>query len=214
MKKLILLPNALHEESEWSYTPPHINALIAESDKGGYRFLNRFKLPKCPVYLLNEHTENPAALIKIQEEVVGLISDAGLPCLADPGAVVVEAAHRHGIHVDAIPGPSSLMMALQLSGFSGQAFTFHGYFPREESHLASLLKRLDPKFTHLFIETPYKTHKIFELLLKHLPLHSKLCIAAELMGPSSYARTDTIAAWKKTPLPIQKGRAVFVIRVQ
>jgi 16S rRNA (cytidine1402-2'-O)-methyltransferase len=211
MKKLILLPNALHEESDWSYTPPAIDALIAESDKGGYRFLIRFKLPKCPVYLLNEHTEKPSDLIKIKEDVVGLISDAGLPCLADPGAVVVQAAHKAGITVDAVPGPSSLMMALQLSGFSGQAFTFHGYFPREENLFAALLKKLDPKFTHLFIETPYKTHKIFELLLKHLPLHAKLCIAAELMGPSSFVRTDSIDGWKKKPLPMQKGRAVFVI---
>ncbi|MGH2639118.1 MAG: SAM-dependent methyltransferase [Rhabdochlamydiaceae bacterium] len=210
MKKLILLPNALHEESTWNYTPPQIDALIAESDKGGYQFLKRFNLPKCPVYLLNEHTQKPAELIQIQEEVVGLISDAGLPCLADPGAVVVQAARRAGIAVDAIPGPSSLMMALQLSGFSGQAFTFHGYFPREENSFASLLKKLGPQ-THIFIETPYKTHKIFDLLIKHLPPQAQLCIAVELMGPHAYVRTDSIDGWKKKPLPIQKGRAVYLI---
>ncbi len=212
MKKLILLPNALHEESSWSYTPPPIDALIAESDKGGYQFLNRFKLPKCPVYLLNEHTQNPAELIKIPEATVGLISDAGLPCLADPGALVVQGAHKAGIPVDAIPGPNSLMMALQLSGFSGQAFTFHGYFPREENLLASLLKSLN-KQTHIFIETPYKTRKIFDLLLKHLPPHAKLCLAFELMGPASFVRTDTIAGWKKNPPAVQKGRAVYLITI-
>ncbi len=213
MKKLILLPNALHEESTWSYTPPAIDALIAESDKGGYQFLKRFHLPKCPIYLLNEHTQKPADLIQIKEDTVGLISDAGLPCLADPGAAVVEAAHKHNIAVEALPGPNSLMMALQLSGFSGQAFTFHGYFPREEQILATHLKKLDPHFTHLFIETPYKTYKLFDLLLKYLPSHAKLCIAFELMGPNPYLRTDTISAWKKNPLPQQKGRAVFVIRL-
>lgn len=212
MKKLILLPNILHEESTWSYTPPHIDALIAESDKGGYQFQNRFKMPKCPVYLLNEHTQKPAELIKIKEEVVGLISDAGLPCLADPGALVVEAAHRAGIIVDAVPGPSSIMMALQLSGFSGQSFTFHGYFPREEQVLASLLKKLDRE-THIFIETPYKTYKIFDLLIKHLPLHAKLCIAVELMGPHAYVRTDSVEGWKKKPIPMQKGRAVYLIHL-
>src|SRR3569832_436972 len=173
MKKLILLPNTLHEESTWSYTTPHIDALIAESDKGGYQFLKRFGLPKCPVYLLNEHTLKPAELINVAEATVGLISDAGLPCLADPGSVVVEAAHRAGIVVEAIPGPNSLMMALQLSGFSGQAFSFHGYFPREEKQLAALLKKLGPE-THLFIETPYKTRKIFDQLIKHLPAKAQL----------------------------------------
>lgn len=211
MKKLILLPNALHEESTWSYTTPHIDALIAESDKGGYQFLKRFGLPKCPVYLLNEHTLKPAELIKIPEATVGLISDAGLPCLADPGSAVVEAAHRAGIAVETIPGPNSLMMALQLSGFSGQAFTFHGYFPREEKELALVLKKLLPNYTHIFIETPYKTEKLFQLLIKHLPDTVHLSISLELMGPQAYSRTDTIAGWKKRPLPASKSRAVFLI---
>jgi 16S rRNA (cytidine1402-2'-O)-methyltransferase len=211
MKKLILLPNTLHEESAWSYTPPAIDALIAESDKGGYQFLKKFGLPKCPIYLLNEHTQKPEDLIKIQEAVVGLISDAGLPCLADPGSAVVAAAHRAGIAVEAVPGPNSIMMALQLSGFSGQAFTFHGYFPREEQHLSSLLKKLDPHYTHLFIETPYKTEKLFQLLIKYLPAHAGLSISLELMGSHSYTRTDSIEGWKKKPLPVSKARAVFVI---
>jgi 16S rRNA (cytidine1402-2'-O)-methyltransferase len=213
MKKLLLLPNTLHEESVWSYIPPPIDALIAESDKGGYLFLKRFNLLKCPVYLLNEHTQKPQELIQIKEDIVGLISDAGLPCLADPGAAVVAEAHKKGIVVDALPGPSSLMMALQLSGFSGQAFTFHGYFPREEKELASLLKKLGAQ-THIFIETPYKTHKIFDLLIKYLPSKTQLCIAVELMGPHAYVRTDSVEGWKKKSLPMQKGRAVYLISGQ
>lgn len=213
MKKLILLPNALHEESTWSYLPPSIDALIAESEKGGYQFLKRFNLPKCSVYLLNEHTEKPADLLKIPEEIVGLISDAGLPCLADPGAQVVTAAAKAGVVIDAIPGPSSLMMALQLSGFSGQAFTFHGYFPREEKDLMVRLRKLDPSYTHLFIEAPYKTEKLFYLLLKLLPAHAKLCIALELMGPQAFVKTDTISNWKNKTLPSPKARAVFLIRM-
>lgn len=210
MKTLILLPNTLHEESSWSYTPPSIDALIAESHKGGYQFLNRFKLPKCPVYLLNEHTKEAAELINIQEETVGLISDAGLPCIADPGALVVQAARRAGVVVQAIPGPSSILMALQLSGFSGQKFTFHGYFPREEKELAFLLKNLSPQ-THIFIETPYKTYKTFNLLMQHLPSSAELCVAIELMGPHPYVRVDTVAAWKKNPLSERKGRAIFLM---
>lgn len=213
MKQLILLPNALHEESMWGYVPPKIGALIAESEKGGRQFLRRFHLAFCPIYLLNEHTQDPGALIEIPEDVVGLISDAGLACLADPGAQVVALCHLRGIAVDAIPGPSSIMMALQLSGLPGQSFTFHGYFPREERDLASVLKRLDPGKTHLFIETPYKTQKLFELLLKLLPESAKLCVAFELMGPAARVKTDTIRGWKKAGTSFPKGRAVFILRM-
>ena len=213
MKKLVLLPNVLHEESTWSFMPPKIDALIAESEKGGRQFLKRFHLAPCPIYLLNEHTKDPDKLVRIPEEIVGLISDAGLACLADPGAHVVAAARRSGISIDSIPGPSSLMLALQLSGFSGQAFTFHGYFPREEKELALILKRLEVKKTHLFIETPYRTQKLFELLLKFLPESASLCVAFELMGPAECVRTETVRNWKKSGISFPKGRAVFVISI-
>ncbi len=212
MKKLYLLPNSLHEESTWSYTPPHIDALIAESDKGGYQYLKRFGMPKVPVYLLNEHTDKPAELLKISEENVGLISDAGLPCLADPGSPLVAAARKKGIAVEAIPGPNSIMMALQLSGFSGQAFTFHGYFPREEKDLSLKIRSLALAMAHLFIETPYRTEKLFKMLLSILQPHDQMCVACELMGPNSFVETHSIQEWKNRSLPSGKPRAVFVIR--
>jgi 16S rRNA (cytidine1402-2'-O)-methyltransferase len=212
MKKLILLPNSLHEESSWSYTPPRIDALIAESEKGGYQYLKRFGIPKVPVYLLNEHTEKPAELLKITEETVGLISDAGLPCLADPGSALVTAARKKGIEVETIPGPCSLMMALQLSGFSGQSFSFHGYFPREEKDLIAKIRSLPKGMAHLFIETPYRTEKLFKLLLAILQPQDQLCIALELMGPNSFAETRSVQEWKNHSLPSGKPRAVFVIQ--
>ena len=212
MKKLYLLPNSLHEESNWSYTPPQLDALIAESDKGGYQYLKRFNLPKVPVYLLNEHTEKPAELLKIPQETVGLISDAGLPCLADPGSALVAAAHQKGIEVEAIPGPNSLMMALQLSGFSGQAFAFHGYFPREEKDLVAKLRSLPKGMAHLFIETPYRTEKLFKLLLSALQPQDQLCLACELTGPDAFVETHPVQEWKNRPLPPGKLRAVFVIQ--
>ena len=211
MKKLYLLPNVLHEESAWSYTPPHIDALIAESDKGGYQYLKRFGLPKVPIYLLNEHTDKPSELLKISEDNVGLISDAGLPCLADPGSPLVAAAHKKGIDVEAIPGPSSLMMALQLSGFSGQSFTFHGYFPREEKDLIAKIRSLPKGMAHLFIETPYRTEKLFKMLLRVLQPQDQLCVACELMGPNAFVQTHTIQEWKTRSIPSGKPRAVFVI---
>ncbi len=212
MKKLYLLPNSLHEESKWSYTPPHIDALIAESDKGGYQYLKRFGMPKVPVYLLNEHTDKPSELLKITEETVGLISDAGLPCLADPGSPLVAAARKKGIVVEAIPGPNSIMMALQLSGFSGQAFTFHGYFPREEKDLTAKIRSLSKGMAHLFIETPYRTEKLFRMLLSILQTHDQMCVACELMGPNQFVETYSVQEWKNRSLPSGKPRAVFVIQ--
>ena len=211
MKKLYLLPNSLHEESTWSYTPPQIDALIAESDKGGYQYLKRFAMPKVPVYLLNEHTDKPSDLLKISEENVGLVSDAGLPCLADPGSPLVAAARKKGIVVEAIPGPNSIVMALQLSGFSGQAFTFHGYFPREEKDLVAKIRSLPKGMAHLFIETPYRTEKLFKMLLSILQPQDQLCVACELMGPNSFVETHSIQEWKNRSLPSGKPRAVFVI---
>ncbi|CAM0117348.1 SAM-dependent methyltransferase [Rhabdochlamydiaceae symbiont of Dictyostelium giganteum] len=211
MKKLYLLPNILHEESPWRYTPPSIDALIAESHKGGYLFLKKFALPSVPIYLLNEHTKDIEELLALTENTVGLISDAGLPCLADPGSVMVERAFKKGIEVEAIPGPSSITMALQLSGFSGQLFTFHGYFPREEHDIAKLPKTLHPLYTHLFIETPYKLEKTFQKLLKFFPSTVKIGVALELMSPSSFVEVHSVAEWKKKSLPYPKARGVILI---
>ncbi len=211
MKKLYLLPNLLHEESHWSYAPPQIDALIAESEKGGYGYLKKFGIPKVPVYLLNEHTEKPEELLKIIEEKIGLISDAGLPCLADPGSSLVAAARKKGIDVQAIPGPCSMVMALQLSGFSGQSFAFHGYFPREEKDLISKIRNLPSGIAHMFIETPYRTEKLFKMLLTALQPQDQLCLALELMGPGQFVETRTIQEWKNHSIPLSKPRAVFVI---
>lgn len=210
MQKLYLLPNLLHEESLWTYTPPHLDALIAESEKGGWRFLKKFKLPQVPTYILNEHTPHPSDLVKIKEFSVGLISDAGLPCLADPGTSLVAAARRHGISIEAIPGPCSITRALQLSGLTGQAFMFHGYFPKDD--LASKIRTLQPNMAHIFIETPYRTEKVFHLLLKILHPQDQLCLALELMSPKERVETHCIETWKKTPPLTGKPRAVFIIQ--
>jgi 16S rRNA (cytidine1402-2'-O)-methyltransferase len=211
MRKLILLPNLLHETSDWSYTTPQIDALIAESDKGGYTYLKRFGYPKVPIYLLNEHTNRPEELLNITQERVGLISDAGLPCLADPGSQLVAGAKAKGIEVEAVPGPSSLIMALQLSGFSGQTFSFHGYFPRGELDIIAKVRGLPKGMALMFIETPYRTEKVFKVLQEGLQARDQMCVALELMGPEQFVETHTIADWKQIRLPLEKGRAVFVI---
>ena len=113
--------------------------------------------------------------------------------------------------MEAIPGPSSIVMALQLSGFSGQMFTFHGYFPREEKELTYKLRNLPKKVAHLFIETPYRTEKLFKMTLSALQPRDLLCVALELMGPTQFVETHSIQEWKNRSIPPGKHRAVFVI---
>jgi 16S rRNA (cytidine1402-2'-O)-methyltransferase len=214
MKKLYILPNRIHEDSSWSCTTPHIEALIAESDKGGWQYLKAFGLSKVPIYLLNEHNDSLAhieKLMNIPQEKVGLISDAGLPCLADPGSLLIAKAQEKGVFVETLAGPSSIIMALQLCGFSGQSFFFLGYFPKEEKEILSKIRSLPYKTPLMFIETPYRTKKIFEFLRDNLPVEDNLCVALELMGPSQFVQTLPISQWRKQKLPMEKGRGVFIL---
>lgn len=231
IRELLLLPNALHALAHSSdfLVPvladvvPQIQGLIAESEKGARLFLKRFsfKSPKTfrsvPTYLLNEHS----SLEEVKELLLllkrggrfGLISDCGLPVLADPGARLVKLAQREGILVQAYPGPSSMMMALMLSGFSGQSFTFHGYLPRSERELRSKISSMQKsKGTQIFIETPYRTEKLLETLLKELKEQMALCVAWDLTLQSQQVIVQKVGEWKKkAPMNLKKKPAVFLI---
>jgi len=213
MKTLHLLPNVLHEAASFEFHPPQITALIAESDKGGYAWLKRFGLPRLPVHLLNEHTKDLSALLQIPEEAVGLISDAGLPCLADPGASLVEQARKKGVAVKAYPGPSSILLALMLSGLPAQSFTFHGYLERDGALLKKQIRGLARDITHLFIEAPYRNLKLLEALLQELHPQDKLAVAWDLTGPEEGVMSERVELWrKKTRPPIDRRPAVFIFR--
>ncbi len=212
MKTLHLLPNVLHGEAKFEFQPPSIDALIAESEKGAHAYRKRFSLPQMPIHLLNEHTTHLDELLRIEQEEVGLISDAGMPCLADPGAQLVLAARKKGIAVKAYPGPSSILLALMLSGLSAQRFFFHGYLEREESKLAQQLQKLAPGLTHLFIEAPYRNQKLLETLLRTLRSQDLLSVACNLTAPDEWVQTKTISEWKVNALPdIQKKPTIFLV---
>lgn len=226
--KLILLPNLLDAEAaiDGSFPPAvaslvfSLNGLICESDKEGRRFLRRFlshdQMAALPLRNLNEHTL-PAELKTLIEpllkgETWGLISDAGLPCIADPGAEVVWLAREKGIEVEALSGPSSLLLSLQLSGFSGQRFTFHGYLPREMADLEKKIKELEKRSkeeTQIWIEAPYRSAKILDLLQKTLQPSTRLCVAVNLTSSNQRVASSYIKNWK--PFPIQKEPAVFLL---
>ena len=232
---LFLFPNLLDEEgSAEAFLPasifqvvPQIDGLIAESEKGARRFLKRFNFPApktfrdIPIALLNEHTTDKEldSLLSplIKGECWGVISDCGMPCLADPGAKLVQSARQLGIEMEAFAGPSAIIMALLLSGFSGQSFAFHGYLEREAAKLKSQIQLLEKrsqqeKMTQIFIEAPYRNQKLLEQIVNVLQDKTQLCVACDLTMPSQEVFVKTVAVWKKSNLPfLDKRPAVFLL---
>ena len=227
--KLILLPNLLDENAPIEpFLPPgvatavrSIQGLIGESEKAARRYLRKFlsheEMAKIPLRLLNEHTQEVSELLEplLRGEVWGLISDAGLPCLADPGTDLVALANSKGIAVETFAGPSSIIFALQLSGFSGQKFAFHGYLPKEIPQIEQTIRDLEKRSkteTQIFIEAPYRSAKLLNLLLATLQPTTRLCVAASLTTGSERVVSQTIAQWRKTPFTLEKEPTVFLIR--
>lgn len=146
-----------------------------------------------------------------------LLSDSGLPCIADPGTAVVRMAHQRKIRVHPLPGPSSLMLALAASGLNGQKFRFHGYPPREmpvlQQHIRQLNRWLweNPEETHIYIEAPQRNAALFSAFVNHLSPSLMLCVASGLTGPEEYIATRSVAQWKKEGSPsFVKNPCVFL----
>lgn len=222
--KLFLLPNLLDESLSSDFPPSvttavhQLQGLICESEKSARRYLRRFishdEMTKMPLRLLNEHTqkgelENLLDPI-LNGEVWGLISDAGLPCIADPGSDLVFLAHQKNVSVETFVGPCSIIMALQLSGFSGQNFSFHGYLPKDPIELAAKLKELEKlPGSQIWIEAPYRTAKMLETLKEALLPTTLLSIASSLHLPEQKVFTKPISEWKN--ISIGKEPAIFLI---
>lgn len=222
---LYLLPNLLGDSSvdELSQSAlqaaSQIGALIAESEKEGRRFLKRIfpqSFRGVPIHLLNEHTKDVRALIDqiARGGTWGLISDCGMSCLADPGAELVFQARRRGIQIKAFAGPSSILLALVLSGLGGQRFTFHGYLPKEKDALLRALKEMQrDDSVHLFIEAPYRNDKLFAFLLGHLEAKTLVGVASDLTLPTESVQVRTVAEWKKVGAkPLDDRPTVFLLR--
>jgi 16S rRNA (cytidine1402-2'-O)-methyltransferase len=232
---LLLLPNLLGEHQHHSlYLPSSVDkavstldGLIAESASAGLRYLGRFATKKppnqLPIALYNLHTpdeEIDFLLEPIQKgERWGLVSDAGVPCVADPGSKLVRRARQRGIVVQAFVGPVSWLLALMLSGLPGQCFYFAGYLAKEPSQREKEIKELEKRAkkehcTQIFIETPFRNRHLLESLLKILDEETYLCIAWELTLPGQGILSQKVGDWKKSPLPnLDKKNAVFLISV-
>ena len=147
---------------------------------------------------------------------VGLLSEAGLPCIADPGSKIVEYAHDFRIDIVPLVGPSSILLALMASGMNGQNFAFTGYLPIDKNeriktlrHLESLAKKTGQ--TQIFMETPYRNHQLFDSILKSCNNNTRLCIASDITLPFEKIKTKTIIEWKQTTIDIHKKPTIFLI---
>lgn len=230
---LFLFPNLLGEHKEYTLFLPasvapaveRLDGLIAESESGGRRFLGRFKTAKpahnIPIALLRNSSSAEEIRYYLeplmQGENWGLVSDAGLPCIADPGAALVRRARQLGIKIQAFTGPSAITLALMLSGLPGQRFAFCGYLPKDpqsRSREVSLLQKRsrEQQSTQIFIEAPYRNEATLKTVLETLSEESWLCVAWDLTLPSQGLISQPMALWRKTPLPnLAKKPAIFLI---
>ena len=154
----------------------------------------------------------------VEGKNIAIMSEAGCPGVADPGAVIVKLAHEKGIQVVPLVGPSSILLALMASGMNGQSFCFHGYLPIDAEERVRKIKLLEKdsitrKQTQLFIETPYRNNQLLKDLVTHCDASTRLCIACNLTLPDQFISTKKISAWKKDLPDLNKKPAVFLIGV-
>ncbi|HOY31640.1 MAG TPA: SAM-dependent methyltransferase [Bacteroidales bacterium] len=230
--KLYLLPATLGDDSDPAEVLPlhtlniikKLEVFIVEELKTARRFLKQVDkniiIDTLQILIYNEHSikENTASYIEpmLEGKDTGLLSEAGMPCIADPGADIVAAAHRQCIEVVPLSGPSSLLLALIASGFSGQNFTFHGYLPIEKDRRAKKIRQLEIlsqqyKQTQIFIETPYRNHQMIQSIIENCREETMLCVASDLTLPSQKIISQSVKSWKKMTPDLHKRPAVFLL---
>ena len=201
-----------------------IQHFIVEDVRTARRFLKQvnkaFDIDSCTFYILNQHSTSETIseymLPLLQGHSMGLLSEAGCPAIADPGADIVGMAQAKDIKVVPLVGPSSILLALMGSGFNGQRFAFEGYLPVEKEERIKAIKRLEARsytedMTQLFIETPYRNNKMLEDLVNTLRPQTQICVAFDLTGPTEHLHTRTVAAWKKHMPQLGKTPCIFLL---
>jgi 16S rRNA (cytidine1402-2'-O)-methyltransferase len=229
---LYLVPNLLDPTSLPEATLPataiervrSIRRFVVEGEKAAWRLLSRLLAPEAAAMVsmerLDEHTSTEAlsALLSPLEagEDIGLVSEAGMPCVADPGAALAALAHDRGFAVVPLVGPSSIILALAASGLDGQRFIFLGYLPKEprgrKAALASMERGIrSDGATRIFIETPYRNARLLEDCIAVLSAGTRLCVAASLCSPSQRIRSGPVASWRDVPWSLGKEPAIFLV---
>ncbi len=201
-----------------------IKHFIVEDVRSARRFLKKvdreFDIDSLSFYPLNKHTsaEDISGYLQplLAGQSMGVISEAGCPAVADPGADVVAIAQRKNLKVVPLVGPSSIILSVMGSGFNGQSFAFHGYLPIEPGERVKRIKQLELRIysenqTQLFIETPYRNHKMVDDLLQNCRPQTKLCIAANLTCEGEYIKTRAISEWKGKVPDLSKIPCIFLL---
>lgn len=228
---LYLLPVTLGDTSIEKVIPAYnreiissIRHFIVEDVRSARRFLKKvdkdIEIEELSFYPLNKHTslEEVADYLQplLQGHAMGVISEAGCPAIADPGADVVAIAQRKNLKVIPLVGPSSIILSVMGSGFNGQSFAFHGYLPIEQAERTKRIKELEQRVyaecqTQLFIETPYRNQRMLEDILKICKPQTKLCIAANITCEGEFIKTKSIAEWRKHLPDLSKKPCIFLI---
>ena len=229
---LYLIPNTLGDIPPALSLPPavietarQLDYFVVEHAKTARRFLGQIQtltpLQALTLSELSEHTpasELPALLQPLLDgRDAGLLSEAGCPGVADPGAELVALAHRHGVRVVPLIGPSSILLALMASGLNGQGFAFRGYLPVDEATRGKTITELESESrrlrqTQIFIETPYRNQKLLAALLSQCRPTTRLCVAADLTLPTEWIFSGTVRDWQKRPQPdLNKRPSLFLL---
>jgi 16S rRNA (cytidine1402-2'-O)-methyltransferase len=229
--KLYLIPTPLGTGKAQNYLDEgslqiisQIKHFVVEEERTARRFISSLRLgvniPELTLYVLNEHTKPQDILHYLdaaKDQNIGLMSEAGVPCIADPGNLVVEMAHQKGIQVVPLIGPSSIIMALMASGMNGQNFAFNGYLPINSKERIARLRQLEKRSqserqTQMFIEAPYRNQQMLKDITEACNPATRLCIAVDITLETEFIRTATIKEWR-TKLPeIHKRPAIFLLQ--
>lgn len=229
--KLYLIPTTLGDASSLDFLPAQITRTIelldyyiVENEKTARKFIKAIAPSKVqadlklfPLNKRTSDTEIPQMLEPCKKGVsVGLMSEAGCPGIADPGADVIALAHQNNITVVPLVGPSSILLAMMASGMNGQQFAFNGYLPIDQSDKKATIKNLErlsfeKKQSQVFIETPYRNNRMLEDLTHTLQPNTRLCVAADITLPSEFIKTKKISEWKKTKVDLHNRPCIFII---
>ncbi|MEZ4842239.1 MAG: SAM-dependent methyltransferase [Flavobacteriaceae bacterium] len=228
---LYLIPTTLSETEPLEVLPisvkkivEQVDSYIVENEKSARRFIKKISpkksQPSLKIHLLDKFTSGSETVnyldACLRGEHVGLLSEAGVPAIADPGATMVKLAHQKGIRVVPLVGPSSIIMAMMASGLNGQNFAFNGYLPIEKADRKRSIQKLEKLSfekdqSQLFIETPYRNDKMLADLLQYLSPDTLLCVAVDITAPTEFIKTYSVKEWKQQQIDLHKRPAIFII---
>lgn len=229
--KVYLIPTTLGDNEPLEVLPlsvrkqiENLNCFIVENEKSARRFIKKITPKKSQtslrLFVLDKYTDEMESKnfldVCFEGESVGILSEAGVPAIADPGATIVKLAHQLKLQVVPLVGPSSILLAMMASGMNGQNFAFNGYLPIDNDERKTAIKKLERrskelKQSQMFIETPYRNEKLFKSLLRFLTPTTELCVATDISLNTEFIKMMSVQNWKKQQINLHKRPTIFII---